>query len=531
MSTAEPDQLYAVTYTPVATPAPPEPADCPDCPDVDGTVYQLYEDEKGNNYFYGQGVFGHIATSAEYQLGVTNKLWPDHSTAIKIASTDVPALRDAALRGGPARLNLAWDGVTYDYAYGPGYFTRIESAEEFDAGLAAGLWPNRASRLTLDEAGLAALKDLCLRGVPKDDAPVAGDVPPAPPARPTSGTSVGRGYVYLDEFAGANPVEKLRTALTQTNQAIVPLPGTTFDFAGSAPIVMTARKTIQGLGGPQNEFKSTWPIYWKGGRAALHNADNGSNYNGNKGWVLKDMCLIGQSGMPLIEQVAGGNQLNYVGFDGCSIDTWKYVLDGPCLGLWIGAGIYTNNIYGDFAYRFKGSDNQLFTDGGKLDFGGSQRNPNATNMIFSWMEKSYVGPIYVTGDPARCILIEGAYDRNGITFVGGTIEGRNAGAPSGGGVLKMTGGGATFVGWQFNFSAEGRGEKGICHITGTADASFLGCRWRRANNGWGPEIYMDGGTVDVSGARRVFTDRAPTQIELRKAGGTLLSADGTVRQV
>jgi len=476
VSTAEPDQLYAVTYTPVATPTPPDPVDCPDCPDP----------------------CGDITVTAE------------------------PA----------PPLQVLFVPPTYTYAYGPGFFIRHESAEEYTLGEQAGLWGSRETALECTEEDKDRIKELCERGVPKDDAPVATDgVPPAPPARPTSGTSVGRGYVYLDEFAGANPVEKLRTALTQTNQAIVPLPGTAFDFAGSAPIVMTARKTIQGLGGPQNEFKSTWPIYWKGGRAAFHNADNGSNYNGNKGWVLKDMCLVGQSGMPLIEQVAAANQLNYVGLDGCSIDTWKYVLDGPCLGLWIGGGIYTNNIYGDFAYRFKGSDQQLFTDGGKLDFGTSQRNPNATNMIFSWMEKSYVGPIYVTGDPARCILIEGAYDRNGVTFVGGTIEGRNAGAPSGGGVLKMTGGGATFVGWQFNFSAEGRGEKGICHITGTADVSFLGCRWRRANNGWGPEIYMDGGTVDVSGARRVFTDRAPAQIELRKAGGTLLSADGTVRQV
>lgn len=417
-------------------------------------------------------------------------------------------------------LRLLYDGVTYHYAYGPGYFTRIESPEDFDRGLEAGLWGERDTALTVDADTLAAIKDIALRGVPKAEAPAPVE----------GGARVGRGYVYLDEFGSktATNAERMRLALTSTNQAIVPLPGTTIDV-GSDPLLMTARRTIMGLGGPQNEFKSTWPIYIKGAKAGFRNAGNGTNYGGNKGWVLKDLCIVGQSGIPMIEPVAAANQLNYVGWDGCSFDTWNTIFDGPALGLWLGGGVYTNNIYGAFAYRFKGSDCQIWTDGGKLDFGMSQRNANATGVIFSWMEKSYVGPVYITGDPARPMLVEGANDREGVTFVGLTLEGRNAGAQTQGAALRVTGGGGSFIGCNFNFSRAGRDEQGIVHMSG-GSASFLGCRWRRAAN-WGPEIYQAGGVLDVSGARAIYTDRAPGQIELRRAGGTLLASDGTVRLV
>jgi hypothetical protein len=428
------------------------------------------------------------------------------------AEPAVPATRQPPLQ-------VLFDGVTYHYAAGPGYFTRIESKEEYDRGLTAGLWGDRDIAITMDQAGLDAVKELCLRSVPKvqDPGPVEG------------GARVGRGYVYLDEFKGATPADQLRAAVTGTNQAIVPMPGTVIDV-GADPILMTARKCIRGLGGPQNEFKSTWPVYFKGSKAALRNDLNGANYGQNKGWVLKDMCLVGQAGLPMIEQVQAANQLNYVGLDGCSFDTWNYVIDGPCLGLWIGGGIYTNNIGGAFAYRFKGSDCQIFTDGGKLDFGASFKNPATTAIICSWLEKCYIGPIYVTGDPARGLLVEGAFDRNGITFVGATFEGRNANAESGGPVVSVTGGGVVFLGCNFNFARAGREGAGIVNQSG-GDMSLIGCRWRRGASTTNPEVVQTGGVADVSGARRVFTDRLPQQIEWARRGGTLLGNDGTVKLV
>lgn len=418
-----------------------------------------------------------------------------------------------------APLLLLFDGVTFHYAAGPGYFTRIESVEDFDDGLRAGLWGDRDTAVTMTQDQIDRTKAICLRGIPKADAPVD------PPA---GGARVGRGYVYLDEFAGKTPADQMRDALARTGQAIVPLPGTTIDV-GDSPLVMTARKTIMGLGGPQNEFKSTWPVYFKGSKAALRNAANGTNYNGNKGWVLKDICMVGQAGLPMIEQVQAANQLNYVSLDGCSFDTWNYVIDGPCLGLWTGGGVYTNNIGGPFAYRFKGSDCQVLTDGGKLDFGSAFKNPDATALVFSWMEKTYVGPVYITGDPARCILVEGSNEREGVTFVGLTLEGRNAGAQSAGAVLRVTGGGGSFIGCNFNYSKAGRNEQGIVMVSG-GSASFLGCRWRRASN-YGPEIVQTGGVVDVSGARLIDPAQAPRQIQYAKRGGTLLAYDGTVQLV
>lgn len=420
---------------------------------------------------------------------------------------------------GSPPMRLLFDGVTYHYAAAPGFFTRIESVEEYDRGMAAGLWGDRDTAVTLTQEEIDELAEFCLRGAPKDDAP-------DPEQPPVGGARVGRGYLYLDEFAGKTPADQMRDALSRTGQAIVPLPGTVIDV-GDSPLPMTARKTIMGLGGPQNEFKSTWPVYFRGSKAALRNAANGTNYNGNKGWTLKDICMVGQSGLPMIEQVTAANQLNYVGLDGCSFDTWNYVIDGPCLGLWIGGGIYTNNIGGLFAYRFKGSDQQLFTDGGKLDFGANFKNPGATGIIFSWMEKTYVGPIYITGDPARCMLIEGTPERGGLTLVGGTCEGRNAGATSAGPVVVVTGGDCAFVGWNFNYSRVGREGDGIVRQTG-GSMTLTACRWRRAS-GVGPEVVQTGGVADVSGARRL--DAGPQQIEWARRGGTLLSSDGTVKLI
>lgn len=421
----------------------------------------------------------------------------------------IPEAREPALQ-------VLFDGVTYHYAAGPGYFTRIESKEEYDRGLAVGLWGDRDTAITMDQAGLDAVKELCLRSVPKAPDPVV-----------VGGARVGRGYVYLDEFTGKTPADQLRDAIARTNQAIVPLPGTIIDV-GTSPIVMPARKRIKGLGGPQDEFKGTWPVYLKGSVAAFRNAAVGTNYNGNKGWGIEDICLVGQAGIPMIEPVTAANQIDYLSFEGCSFDTWKFVLDGPCLGLYIGGVCYTNNISGDFVYRFKGSDCQLFTGGGKLDFGSAGKNPNATGIIFSWMEKSYVGPLYMTGDPARCILIEGSPDRGGLTLAGGTCEGRNAGAPSGGPVVNVTGGDATFLGWNFNYSRVGREGDGIVRLGG-GSLSLIGCRWRRASNMAGPEVVQTGGVGDVSGARRL--DAGPQQIEWARRGGTLLGNDGTVKLV
>ena len=435
-----------------------------------------------------------------------------------VAESDTPPAPTPATIEPP--MQLLYVPPLYTYAYAPGVFVRHEGPDEFDTGQTAKLWGARETALEVDEATKDVIKDLCLRGVPKADDP--GGTPPV-----EGGARVGRGYVYLDEFPGGTPADQLRNAVSSTNQAIVPMPGTVIDV-GNSPIVMPARKVIAGLGGPQNEFKGTWPVYFRGSGAAIRNAPVGTNYGGNKGWGLENICLVGQPGLAMIEQVTAANQLDYLSFDGCSFDTWNYVLDGPTLGVHIGGNCYTNNIYGSFAYRFKGSDSQLFMDGGKLDFGGAGNNPNATNIIFSLKEKSTIGPLYITGAPARCVLIEGGYDRAGLTFLGTVMEGRNVGNQSAGAVLAVTGADATFVGCQFNFSKAGR-DQGIVNVSG-GSASFIGCRWRRAAN-YGPEIYQSGGVVDVSGARLIDPAQPPRQIDYHKAGGTLLSDDGTVRMV
>ena len=342
-------------------------------------------------------------------------------------------------------------------------------------------------------------------------------------------TVTGRGYRYLDEFSGATPADQLRNAFNETSQAIVPLPGTVIDV-GDNPIPLSAGKVLEGFGGPQNEFAKSWPVYFKGGPKGIFRIpDNGSNYAGNKGWGFYNIGFESQSSAPLIGTHDNANQLNYAGITGCSFDGFWHVIDGPCLGLRISGDSYTNNTKGPFSYRIKGSDCQLWTDGGKLDFGGGGTDPNKTCLILSWLEKSYIGPLYITGSPARALLCEGPADRNGVVINGMVMEGRNAGAPSAGAVARITGGGYGFLGCSFNFALPGRGEQGTLMVSG-GDVSLTDCRFKRANGQGDPDVYQSGGIVDVKGAR-LYAGGDPRQIRYRRAGGNLLASDNTVLQI
>jgi hypothetical protein len=339
------------------------------------------------------------------------------------------------------------------------------------------------------------------------------------------GAVTGRGYRYLDEFTGTTPADKLRNAWAATNQAIVPMPGTVIDV-GSNPITITAGKVLMGLGGGQNEFSASWPVYVKAaaGGSVFKVADNGTNYNGNKGWGLKDIGFEGQSGIYFIQPCTLTNTINYAQIDGCSFDTFKTVIDAPMLGVKIMGNSYTNNIFGDFGYRIKGSDNDLWNNGALMDFGGQGKNPAATMLLVESLQKTNIGGIYITGDPARALKCSGGASNDGVNFVGARFEGRNAGAPSAGAVVKIEGGGYNFVGCQFNYAVPGRSESGTVMISG-GDASFTGARFRRASAQGAPDVYQTGGIVDISGARLVNT--GDHRITYKKTGGTVYN-DGTV---
>lgn len=336
---------------------------------------------------------------------------------------------------------------------------------------------------------------------------IVGPVGPAGPPG-VGGAVVGKGYAYLDEFPGTTAADKLRAAWTVA-RAVVPLPGTTID-AGAQPITVPAGGVLMGLAGPQNEFSATWPLYARatGGTSVFKTAPNGSNWSGSRGWTFSNIGFEGVNFINLFApnvnpawwDPAGSSIFAYATIEGCSADNFKTVIDSPLLGCTIDIR-YTNNL-GAHGYKLGGSDNTLFPMGGKMDSGGSVTD--ATRPAVLWLsdlEKTSIGPVYITGQPMPALLIEGSSARDGVVITGATFEGRNRDLGAAGAVIRQTGGGVTLYGANVNFgmrnpAATGRADKGIVHVTG--GRMLLDNPIHRPCAGvTAPFVHNAGGTVKV----------------------------------
>lgn len=337
---------------------------------------------------------------------------------------------------------------------------------------------------------------------------------------PSGGAILGRGYSYLTDFPGTTPADKLRNAWT-VGRAIVPDPNATIDV-GASPITIPAGAVLKGLAGPQNEFSLTWPLNVRhtGGSAVFKTAAAGSNHAGDKGWTFQHLGFEGTGTVNLFQanpMDASGLYPAYATIEGCSADNFNTVMDTPLLGCVIDWR-YLNNLT-RFGCRLGGSDNTLFPMGGKQDFGGPAAGDSkrAAVLILSSLQKSYVGPIYITGQPSTALLIEGGFMRDGVTILGATFEGRNGATGAAGAVVRVTGAGANFVSCSFNFgmrnpTATGRDDKGIVHVSG-GRVMLRDC-FHESGGGAAPFVAQTGGSAKVRDAVGV--------------GGTTLTYSGAV---
>lgn len=313
------------------------------------------------------------------------------------------------------------------------------------------------------------------------DGLVSTPVSPPPPTIINNTTVINNtnvdGIVVIDSFAGSNDSEKLRAAMSYAQAqtlkpALLVKPGAVYD-AGSSPFQLYDGFKLIGPAGGETEFSYNTPIKVRGSNGVFACKQS----EATRGMLFKDIGFEGTVSTTFIQDNkmdASAGYLAYTQIDGCSFDLFKHLYWGPVLGLqWYGT-TYINNVQ-ETALHLGGSDSVLFTDGGYLDQSAGttldQRARGAGLLRFSGLNKSIIGPIYTTCDPGAGVIVTG--DRTcGLVFQGTRFEGRNAGKPAYGAVIRVeAGSGVTFRDvWSSygmsNPSATGRNDGGIIHVAG-----------------------------------------------------------------
>lgn len=309
------------------------------------------------------------------------------------------------------------------------------------------------------------------------------------------GAVTSRGVVWLDDLPGGSPAEKLRAAWgAGDRRAVIVSHSTTID-AGPQPIPVPAGVCLAGPAGPQTEFSDQGRVFVRatGGTAVFRSMDSGSNYAGTKGWSFVNLGFEGTSGLNLFApnpMNASGPIMAYASIEGCSFDTFKTIIESPLLGCHWDIR-YFNNISGQYAFKLGGSDNQLWTHGGKGDWGGTNSVPGRQALVWlSSLEKTTIGAgaisgggLYLTCQGSAGLQVDGGADRDGVDVFGATIEGRHPAQPSANAVVRITGGGINFFGGNINFgmgSPSGT-DKAFVDVTGGRLGMYL-TTFRRGNS-------------------------------------------------
>lgn len=348
------------------------------------------------------------------------------------------------------------------------------------------------------------------------------------------------GGVALDSFPGASDDEKLTAALAhaaaQTVKPPILFQNRRYDFSQAGREVFSGMKLV-GLGSHGNQQRSANSI------------PNDIRFTGTGTWWqlaagnVFDVGLYGLSfqGNSNAQFMASGSSVLWTSvFRDLGFNLWKHVLGNPAEKMLLTAvlfdGWWNTNNSRDTAYTIGGSDNNLWMDGMLLDSPPNLMAAGQYHMVIDWLEKSSIGPMFVTCEQNSGILMEGSNTRGPVSFFGqGRLEGRNPSTPCYGSVIRIKGGHAAFRDWWFSYGAAdlaGSGhpsEGGVVTVNG-GRVLIDGCMYSRATGvaETVPWIYHTGGELRV---RDTWTcDYGGTwtgKPRVQTIGGTL-SADNSV---
>lgn len=325
-----------------------------------------------------------------------------------------------------------------------------------------------------------------------------------------SGGSIGT-EVLFSSLTGANDDAKLASFMTTQSGATYK--GKTLVLDESRNYTFTQQRTlysgfsIRGAFRPQDQARGGLPI----GNEVTINISGGGGWftmpaSGNVFSVsMTNMSIDGNSGSYLLEQGGGSAVLwtsvfrdiamqNCGGVLGTSSE--KLLTTAICLDGWWNV----NNVR-DQAFNIGGSDCFITPTMFLLDSPTSLLAANKYLMGFESQSKTTVQNFYITAEEHSAITITGS-SADRIRMHDMTIEGRNAGAPCVGALIRSSGQFSLRDSWtsyaMSNPAANGRGDEGVMHITG-GRALIDGCDYERATGVAEsvPYIYVTGASTRV----------------------------------
>jgi hypothetical protein len=301
---------------------------------------------------------------------------------------------------------------------------------------------------------------------------------PTPSARPTVGQAdqpslvaspaPGGQVVQLRDFPGGDDRTRLVAAIAfATAQPIPPtimLPADTRIDVSAGPITLRNGVRLRGGWTGAREFLRTVTVTGKGPMFQLQQGNGvltrdvtieGIAFNGSRSVDFLEPENLGRG--PILAY----SRIRDVAFNGFHTVMW-----GRMLGVIVDGDSYTNNSVATPWY-LSGSDNSLWSGGGFVD------SPNLADtdylVRFGHMSKTYVGPVFVTGDGPTPVRVDGGRDLvlSGVKAESQGIPRRTAGA----GIL-VTGGLVTLRDvWVYGVlnhaSGPGhRGDRGMITVLG-----------------------------------------------------------------
>lgn len=311
-------------------------------------------------------------------------------------------------------------------------------------------------------------------------------------------------YVDLDSFAGADDETKLTAAWTylqaQTYRPTLRFGPRQYNFTATRTVFPGLR--MEGAPGYGNAEKSAvnrpTEIKMNGSSLTWLDVAGGSSIFDV---YIGQLTFVGKSTVQFMGS-SDGTALYCTLMRDLSFSGFKSVMGSQSVKLLMTASTFdgyweVNNSYNG-AFHIGGSDNTLWVGGGMLLDSGTAFNSGSVGQSHLWLdylEKTVVGPLYITGESGwGGIKVTGpAYNAGGsnlggpLFLTGLRLEGRNAGAPCYGALLRQEGGSVvlrdSWVGYGMSApgSMTGRSpvDAGVVHVTSGA-LLVDGCFYDRA---------------------------------------------------
>jgi hypothetical protein len=349
----------------------------------------------------------------------------------------------------------------------------------------------------------------------------------APPTNPP-GTAGTPGVVEVDSFPGATDDDKLAAALAhaaaQTNKP-------TIRFRHGKT---TLTRTVVAFTGMR--------LLGAGGGVAVEQPRGGNPYSTLIDWRGTDpakpwlLWPSGQTFGTFVGHMAiqGTATSTIIGAASSSAVAWRSVfrdlgmanmahaIGSPTAKFLMTACTWDgdwniNNIRGAYGIRIGGSDNAINTGTLLLDSPTSLNANVAAHLWCDYLEKTDIRGLYITaeGTPAG-VRVTGNAGTEPVTFWAPRVEGRNAGQPCKGPVIRIEGGDVNIIAPWLAYSLTE-----TVRVTG-GDVLIDAPTFGRATNtpSTAPAVAQTGGVLRVVNARR-----SPL---VTRTGGTL-THDGTIR--